>query len=294
MSDNPAKVVDWRSWAGLSVLVMAWGSSFLLISFALRDLDPFFVTGARIALAALVVGSVARALGGPFPSEARFWLWSAPIGVTALIAPFSLYTWAQVETPSGVVAIYIAAAPLVALVLAHLFTDESITKRGAMGFVVGFAGVVTLIGVENLSNLGNGQLWREVAAAGAAFAFAIGAILVRLAPRYNPLHATAGALIVAAVIYLPFTINLAPEVFPGWRAIGIVAILGLVQTGLAQVTRYLLIKRSGVMFATQTSYLLPIWALMLGWLFLGETLSTGDAAGFALILCGLAVTRSGK
>ena len=72
-------------------MVMAWGSSFLLITFALRDLDPFFITGARIALAATIVSVIARTVAGPFPAEARFWLWSAPIGIAALILPFSLY-----------------------------------------------------------------------------------------------------------------------------------------------------------------------------------------------------------
>lgn len=294
MSDHPARIVDWKSWAGLSVLVMAWGSSFLLIVYALRDLDPFFITGARIALAAVVVSAVARMAAGPFPAELRFWLWSAPIGIASLIAPFSLYTWAQVETPSGVVAIYIAATPLVALVLSHIFTDETITRRGALGFAVGFIGVVMLIGVDNLGDLGSGRLWRELAAAGAAVAFATGAVLMRRAPRYNPLHATAGALITAALIYAPFAVSLAPDAAPGWPAIGAVAVLGLVQTGLAQVTRFFLIKRSGVMFAAQTGYLLPLWAILLGWFFLGETLSVGDATGFALILCGLAVTRAGR
>ena len=297
MSDRPANpdvIIDWKSWAGLSLLVMAWGSSFLLIAYALRDLDPFFITGARIALAAIVVSSIARSAAGSFPSEMRFWLWSAPIGIAALILPFSLYTWAQVETPSGVVAIYIAATPLVALVLSHFASDEAITRRGAFGFMIGFAGVILLIGVENITDIGSGRLWREVAAAGAAFAFAVGAILVRRAPRYNPLHATAGALICAAAIYAPATIYLAPDAMPGWPAIGAVAILGTVQTGLAQVTRYFLIKRSGVLFTAQTSYLLPIWAILLGWVFLGETLSRGDALGFALILCGLAATRIGK
>lgn len=291
---TPGVLIDWKSWVGLSVLVMAWGSSFLLIVYALRDLDPFFITGARIALAATVVSAIARTTAGPFPREARFWYWSAPIGIAALILPFSLYTWAQVETPSGVVAIYIAATPLVALVLSHFASDEAITRRGAFGFVIGFAGVVMLIGIDNITHLGSGALWREVAAAGAAFAFAVGAILVRRAPRYNPLHATAGALIAAALIYAPATIYLAPAAMPGRAAIGAVAILGTVQTGLAQVTRYFLIKRSGVIFTAQTSYLLPIWAIFLGWLFLDETLSRGDAFGFALILCGLAATRIRK
>ena len=67
--------------------------------------------------------------------------------------------------------------------------------------------------------------------------------------------------------------------------------VGAAQTGVAQVTRYLLIKRSGAVFASQASYLLPIWAVLLGWFFLGETLTGEDVAGFALILAGVAVAQ---
>jgi drug/metabolite transporter (DMT)-like permease len=209
-----------------------------------------------------------------------------------LIAPFTLYTWAQVEVPSGVVAIYIAASPLVVLVLSHFLTDERLTRRGALGFAIGFVGVILLIGIDNLHQLGGGAtFWRELAAFGAACAFAMGAVTVRLMPRFNPLHATAGALIVAACLYAPFTIAEAPSVAPVWTALGAVAVLGIAQTGVAQVTRYLLIKRSGAVFASQASYLLPIWAVFLGWLFLYETLTVEDAAGFALILGGVAVAQ---
>lgn len=283
------RVVDWKSWASLSVLVIFWGSSFLFITFALESFSPFFITGARLALAASVVGLTARVLSGPFPRDFRFWLWCAPIGVAALISPFTLYTWAQVTVPSGVVAIYIAATPLFVLVLSHFLTDEQITRRGAAGFVIGFFGVVMLIGPSNIANLGG--VAREFAALGAAAAFAIGAVLVRMMPKYDPLHATAGALIVAALLYAPFTLAEAPAATPAWAAVAAVAILGTAQTGVAQVTRYLLIKRSGAVFATQASYLLPIWAVLLGWLFLGETLTWEDAAGFALILFGVFIAQ---
>ena len=290
MAEPHEKTIDWKSWAGLSVLVVFWGSSFLFITLALPSFSPFFITGARIALAAFVVGLFARAVAGPFPRERRFWLWSAPLGFCGLIAPFTLYTWAQETTPSGVVAIYIAASPLFVLVISHFATDEKITRRGALGFVVGFAGVVFLIGPANLSGLAG--LGREIAALGAAFAFATGAILVRLMPKYDPLHATAGALIAAAAFYAPLTLAAAPTSAPALPAIAAVAVLGVAQTGVAQVTRYFLIKRSGAVFASQASYLLPIWAVLLGWVFLDETLTGEDALGFFLILGGVAVAQS--
>ncbi|MEM7545238.1 MAG: DMT family transporter [Pseudomonadota bacterium] len=287
-----AKTIDWKSWASLAILVVFWGSSFLFISFTLESFSPFFVTGARLLMAALFVGVIARILAGPFPRQIRFWLWCTPVGMFGLIAPFTLYTWAQVEVPSGVVAIYIAASPLLVLVLSHFITDERLTRRGAVGFVVGFAGVILLIGMDNLRQLGGGvTFWRELAAFGAACAFAMGAITVRLMPRYNPLHATAGALIISACLYAPLTVAEVPSATPVWTALGALAVLGIAQTGVAQITRYLLIKRSGAVFASQASYLLPIWAVFLGWLFLDETLTAEDAAGFILILSGVAVAQ---
>lgn len=290
-----APVVDWRSWAALALLIAFWGSSFLFVSLALESFSPFFVTGARLAMAAAVVGVVARAVSGPFPAERRFWLWCAPVGICAVAAPFSLYSWAQEVTPSGLIAIYISATPLYVLVLSHFLTDEKMTTQGALGFGVGFCGVILLIGPQALLALGaGGGFWRELAALGAGCSFAAGAILVRLMPRFDPLHATAGALIVAALLYAPLTMMTAPVAdlaAISTRAISAVAVLGLAQTGVAQITRYLLIKRSGAIFASQASYLVPVWAVCLGWIFLGETLTPTDLGGFALVLAGLATAQ---
>lgn len=281
-------VVDWRSWLTLAVLTVCWGSSFAAVAISLGGFSPIFVTGARITLAALVIGCLARAVAGPLPREPGFWLWCLPIGIAAMVAPFSLYTWAQVEVASGVVAIYIAATPLFVLVLAHFFVGEKITKRGAAGFLVGFLGVICLIGPSQMGFFGGPSAVREAAALAAAASFAVAAILVKLMPaRHHPLHAAAGALICAAVVHAPATGASIPLEAPSAAALQALLALGLFQTSLMQVTRYHLIKRSGAVFASQASFFLPICAVFLGWALLGESLGALDAIGLSLILAGL-------
>ena len=280
--------VDARAWVGLAALGLAWGSSFLFNTLALEAFDPFFITGARLALAALMMAMLARAVAGPFPAEARFWLWSTPIGFFALYVAYLGYTWAQQAVPGAVAAIYVACGPLLVLILAHFLAGERLTGRRAAGCALGLAGVALVIGPAAFAGVG-GALAYEAAALGSAVSFAIAAILVRRAPKYHPMHAAAGAVIAAAVMAAPLMALHAPTALPGPGPVAAIAVLGLIQTGFAQIIRFWLIKRSGAVFASQASFLLPMVALALGWLILGETLGPADAAGLALILGGLAI-----
>lgn len=286
---------DPGAWAWLAILVIAWGSSFLLTAIALRDLDPFFTAGARIALAAAAMTVVAVAIEGPLPREPRFWLWSVPIGFFGLAASYGAYSWAQLEAPSGVVAIYVSASPIFTVILARIFTDERTTRRGILGFLLGFAGVALVIGPANIAALGGPHFAYEIAALAAGISFAAGGVAIRAAPRWPPLQSAAGGLIVATLIALPFVIATAPEAAPGPSALSALIALGLFQTGLAQFARFRLIKRTGALFTAQASYLMPLWALLMGWLFLDERLACADAAGLALILAGAAlIHRAGR
>lgn len=290
MAVSSEPTIDARSWGGLGALGLAWGSSFLFVAFALEALDPFFVTGARLILAALLMGVLARVVVGPYPAEARFWIWSFPIGFFALFGAYLGYTWAQQRIPGAVAAIYVASGPLMVLILAHFLVGERLTRRRALGCAVGLFGVVLVIGPATLLNLGAAAtLAYEAAALGSAVSFAIAIILVRKAPVYHPLHAAAGAVIAAALMATPLVIATWPDETPPAGPIIAVVILGLLQTGVAQIIRFWLIKRSGAVFASQASYLLPIVALCLGWVVLGERLTPLDAAGLLCILSGLAI-----
>lgn len=280
---------DWRSWAGLTLLTVSWGSAFLINAIALRELDPAFTTGMRILLAAVTMAAVARTMAGPFPRDRRFWLWSLPIGLFALVGSYGGYTWAQLETPSGVAAIYVAATPLFTVALSRVFTDERVSRRGLAGFLIGFAGVALLIGPEAIKGLG-GAL-HELAALGSALSFAAGAVLVRRAPVFNALHGAAGALIMAAAVMAPLVAATAPAAAPSGAALAAVAALGVVQTSVAQILRFYLIRRAGALFTAQSSYLMPLWAVMLGAVFLGERLGWLDGAALALVLLGVGLTQ---
>lgn len=280
---------DWRSWAGLALLTVSWGSAFLINAIALRELDPVFTTGARILLAAVTMAAVARAVAGPLPRARRFWGWSLPIGLFALVGSYGGYTWAQLETPSGVAAIYVAATPLFTVALSRVFTDERVSRRGLAGFVIGFAGVALLIGPEALAGLGGAM--HEMAALGSALSFAAGAVLVRRAPGFHPLHGAAGALIMAALVMAPAVAWTAPAAAPSWPAVAAVAALGVAQTSVAQILRFYLIRRAGALFTAQSSYLMPVWAVLLGWIFLDERLGLPDGAALALIVAGVALTQ---
>ncbi|MEM7269022.1 MAG: DMT family transporter [Pseudomonadota bacterium] len=270
--------------------MMFWGSAFVLIALILPGLSPFFITGVRIICGAATLYALALALSGPLPRTREFWGWSALIGTFSVILSFTSYTWAQQHVPSGVVSIYIAATPLFVILLSRLMTDERAARAQTVGFIIGFLGVIFLIGPQTLSSFG-ADLAYEAAALFAAVAFAMSSTLVRRAPKYDPLHIAAGSVTAAAVIYLPLTIWTAPAAIPGWSVLGVIFILGAANSAVSQAIRIHLIRRAGAIFTSQATFLLPVWALFLGWLILGETLSRNDAIGFALILTGVAIAE---
>src|SRR5918993_4001639 len=155
-------------WAALLFLVSVWGSSFAFTKTAVETLSPMWVAAGRIGVGALVVCLVGlAALGGKRLAAipGRKWLWFLWFGVIGNVVPFLLIAWGMRHVPSSVAGILMRALPLAVLVLAHAtLPDERMTPRAAAGFLIGFAGVVALVGSSGLSELrlAGGDLPRQL------------------------------------------------------------------------------------------------------------------------------------
>ncbi|WP_316012942.1 DMT family transporter [Roseobacter sp. HKCCA0434] len=284
---------DIPSYLAIAALTVIWGSAFALTAVALRGFGPVAVVTGRAGLAAIVLVAAAFAVGQGLPRDRVAWAWCAVIGITSLALPFTLLTWAQQFIPSSLAAVLISTSPLFILLLARLILATRIGARQWVGFATGFAGLVWLIGPDAMT-LARADLLPQLACLATAFCYGLSSVLVRRMPPVPPVQATAASQLVAAIVLVPFGLSSLLDAAPvaGWGALLALAVLGLVQTGGAQLLRYWTVRRAGPVFTSSVSYLIPVWAGVVGIVLLDEPLTWRLVGGFALILAGLTVARN--
>jgi drug/metabolite transporter (DMT)-like permease len=280
-----------RNLALLAALSAIWGGSYLLIKFALEDLDAPVIVWARTAIAAvvLIVALGPTAVRGALADLRRRPGSAALLGFFAIALPFSLITLGEHTVPSGLTAVLIAPASLfVALFAPFLDPSESIDRRQGAGMLIGLAGVALVVGVESVHS--TGQLLGALAMIGAAASYGLSGFVVK--GRYGRLTSTQTSLVsvvTASVMTLPFAIATAPSQLPGLRASLSVLALGAIGTALAFVIFYRLMLDVGPARASLVSYLAPGVALFYGAVFRDEAITPAAVAGLALILGGVAI-----
>lgn len=290
------------AWAMLILLGVIWGSSFLFTSIAVRDLPPTTVVGLRLALAAGLIWAIARATGArtprlQSPDGRRLWTFAAAAAVTSNIAPFLLISWGQQHIPSALSGLLMAPMPLIALALSHfLVAGERMTKGRFIGFAIGFAGVVYLIGSEAFTLLGRGDMVALIAQLGtltAAFCYAISSIILKRAEAPDALGFSAAILTIAAAVTIPIGLatSQAEVTSASWLTLGAILSLGIGSTALAQVMMLKIIHLAGPAFLSLVNYQVPLWAVVFGVVFLGETLPGSFWVALALIMFGIAVAQ---
>ncbi|MEL6680629.1 MAG: DMT family transporter, partial [Pseudomonadota bacterium] len=283
--------IDWISYGAVLALSLTWGASFAITEVALEGFGTLSVVAGRICLAAVVVGLAAVASGAGLPGHARDWGWCALLGLLSLVAPFWLLTWAMVHIDSSVAAIFIAAGPLLVLLLSRLILKDPVRPRQWLGFAVGFAGLLWLAGPDVLARLGVSAVLPQIACLVASLSYALAAITVKRMPAMPPATATGGALLVAAAVMAPLGGGTLIAELAWGPALVALAVLGLAQTGLAQLLRFYAVRRAGPVFMSTVGYLIPIWAGLLGVVALGERWDMRTGASFALIMLGLLIAR---
>jgi len=285
-------------WLLLFALVAMWGSAFMFTGIAVRGFSPTALVTTRLAIAAVLLTGMVAARGYRLPRSWRFWLFSIAIALAGNCVPFWLVSFGQQRIDSGLAGILMGIMPLTTMVLAHFFVGgERLNVAKATGFLVGFGGLVVLIGPHALLELrGQGtDLLYELAVLGGAICFAIQAIVARHRPPADPLVAAAGVMLAGSAVMLPIG---------GWQVSGqllaaagapLAAMLALsiVATAIATVVFLKLVAIAGPSFTSFINYLIPVWALLMGVIFLDEQPAPRVVLALALILFGIALSELG-
>lgn len=290
MANRPMTTIEWGLLIALSAL---WGGSFLFNGILVRELPPLTIVAGRVALAAIALWTIVRLSGHAVPRSREVWLAFLGMGVLNNVIPFSLIVWGQTHIASGLASILNATTPLFAVIVAHGMTeDEKMTGGRLVGVLVGFAGVALMIGPSVLSDLGTNVL-AQLAVLGAAVSYAFAGIWGRRFRRMGlpPLLPAAGQVTASALIMLPVALvvdrpwTLAMPSHEAWLALFGLAVLA---TALAYVIFFRILATAGATNLMLVTFLIPVSAILLGALVLGEVLAPKHFAGMALIAVGLA------
>jgi len=280
-------------WLIMSVLALMWGGAFFFIGVAVRHVPPLTYVWLRVTIAAVALWIFVKARGGRLDLPKQVWGSIVLLAILNNALPFTLFGWGQTHIASGLASILNATTPIWGVLVAHFFTeDERMNPRKIAGVLLGFGGVATMIGPSLLSDIGSSAL-AQLACVAAALSYAFAGVWARRFKRLgiSPLSITTGQLTAAAVVMLPVSMIAEhpwTRAFPpatAWAAIGALAV---VCTAFGYVLYFKLIDGAGATNAMLVTLLVPPVAILLGSLFLGETLAPQDFAGLALIALGLA------
>ncbi len=283
-----------RAWLAFSTISLLWGIPYLFIKIAINGgVTPLTLAWARVTLAAVVLLLLARR-AGTLPSLRGRWKWLIAYAVAEIAIPFPLIAAGEVHIASSLAAITIATVPLIVTLLSLRFDhSERPTRSRALGLLVGFAGVVALVGIDVAGR--SSELLGVAAVLVAAVGYAIGPMLIKHRMAGLDPRATMGAsLAIAAALLTPLAALDLPSRSPTAGAVASVVVLGLVCTAAAFVVFSVLILEAGTSRATVITYVNPVIALALGVALLGETPGLGAVGGLLMILAGSWLSTGGS
>jgi drug/metabolite transporter (DMT)-like permease len=285
----PNYVMNAKEWGMLVLISFTWGLSFFFIEIGLRELGPFTLVFYRISIATLIAIVWLYASGRRLPVDRLSWKKFFILGAMNNLIPFSLISWGQVYIDSGLASILNATTPLFSVVIAHFLTrDEHMTRYRVVGVLLGIVGVSLLVGPEAIYGLSANALG-QFAILGAALSYACGGIYTRHLKDMPLLVAMTGTLIAASVLTFPLAVIYEFPLRTDMQLTTLGALLGMsvFGTAFAYMLYFYVIRRVGATNALLVTFLVPVTALMMGVMILGESLSQHALLGMFVIFAGL-------
>jgi len=279
-------------WLLLIILSILWGGSFFFVGIAVEALPPLTIVALRVALAAMALVTVVYLTGLRMPTNHKVWIAFFGMGVLNNVIPFSLIVWGQTYIASGLASMLNATTPLFTVITAHFLTkDEKMTKLKLAGVVIGFTGVVIMIGYESLGEPGK-SFYGQIAVLGAAISYSLAGIYGRRFRQLGikPLVTASGQVMASTVLLIPITLIIEQPFtlpMPGLEIWLAIIGLALVSTALAYVLYFRILSTAGATNVLLVTLLVPVSAILLGTAFLGEQLELKHLLGMGLISIGL-------
>ncbi|MDP2261638.1 MAG: DMT family transporter [Hydrogenophaga sp.] len=276
-----------RHFFQLLFLSALWGASFLFLRIASPALGPWVLAGLRVVLATLTLAVVMRALRHDWPW--RHWRELSFLGFLTMAAPFVLFSWAALHLPAGYSALLNTTAVLFGTLSAAWFKEDTLTARKLLGCLAGFAGVGLIVRLGPVQPTTTTVLAALACVAAAACYGLASPFMKRATTHMQPLAIAAGLHAMAMLMLLPGAALALPQARFTLPATLSMVLLGVVTSGLAYWVHLRIVRHVSPVAAMSPVFLIPVFGVTWGHLFLGEALSPGIFAGGALVLLATAL-----
>ena len=283
------KLIDYSL---LTLLALIWASAFFNIKIATYSYGPITIAFFRILFGAIPVVFLCLYKKIKIEAFSKDWFWFASIGTINLVIPFFLIAYGVQKVQSNLAAILMASTPLSATILAHFFTKkEKINFTKIVGILTGFFGIVMLFSDNILINNEN-FFYALMILFGSTFYVIGGLLTLKISKKKNE-NVTASILIWGSIVIFPITMiieqpwNLSPRLDSTISLI----YLGIFPTGIAWLLRFQILKRNGLVFQAQVAYLIPIFGVILGYIFLNEIITTKVLIALIAVIVGFYFVR---
>ena len=286
--------MDAFDWVMLITLATVWGGSFLFNAILVAELPVITIVAIRVTVAALALWGFVRVTGRKIPTAPKVWGALLILGVLNNAIPFSLIVQGQTQITTGLASILNATTPLFTILVAGFFlTDERFSVLRVLGVVVGFSGVILMVGPEALGGLG-ADFWAQLCALGAALSYGFASVFGRRFRelKVDPVMVATGQVTMSSLVLWPMALWIdGPQDILGLSFNAAASMFGLAVlcTSFAYILYFRILERAGATNISLVTFLVPISAIILGVLVLGESIFIKEIIGMALIGLGLAI-----
>ena len=286
--------MDAFDWVMLITLATVWGGSFLFNAILVTELPIITIVAIRVTVAALALWGFVRVTGRKIPASPKVWGALLILGVLNNAIPFSLIVQGQTQITSGLASILNATTPLFTILVAGFFlTDERFSILRVLGVIVGFSGVILMVGPEALGGL-EADFWAQLCALGAALSYGFASVFGRRFRelKVDPVMVATGQVTMSSLVLWPIALWIdGPQDILGLSFNAAASMFGLAVlcTSFAYILYFRILERAGATNISLVTFLAPISAIILGVLVLGESIFIKEIIGMTLIGLGLAI-----
>jgi len=264
----------------LALLALLWGSSYLFIKIAVQDITPLTLVAARVVGASVFLYAVMNFRGQRLPVSPGLWRMFFVQSIMTSTGAWTVLAWGQQFVDAGLASVLNSTSPIfVVLFTISITRTEQISRLKLSGVFLGLAGVALIVGLDSLAGLGK-QVAGQLACLTGAALYACAAIYGKRFKDLSALTTATGTMIMASVVLVPaaFLIERPLSLAPSWQAVAATATLSLVCTGIALLIYFRLLQSLGSLGVASQAYLRAGVGVLLGMVFLGESLTITVAA----------------
>ena len=274
-----------KSWILFGIVGFLWGIPYLLMKVAVADIPPPLIVAGRTLIGAAILIPIAIKKN-TFKDAIKGIKYVIPYAVLEMVGPWILITSAEKEISSGLAGLLVATVPFFASIFSSLRGDHSVWQpKRIFGLVVGFVGIIALVGIESITGTSNPKAIAMVILAAIMYAYAVLMITTNL-PGVDGIAINGVAMGLTCLFYTPIAISTWPSNPVSADAIAALVVLGVFSTAIAFMLFFIVIVEIGVARGSLTTYVNTAVAVVLGILILDEPITLGIIVGLPMVLLG--------